>query len=120
KTTQVASGTGKPVKKPTQNRLTGYSLDPDHLGHHRVAPQIGDLRELLGATEQPLEKPKSLAQGRQTVVGFGQRMRQTFFQQTNPAAPMQIGPEGGRAGVRAELLVGKLDLDGLIGTLELN
>jgi hypothetical protein len=33
---------------------------------------------------------------------------------------MQEGPKSGRPGVRAELLVGEPDLNGLMGTSELN
>src|SRR5258707_14329051 len=54
------------------------------------------------------------------IVRFGQRMWQTYFQQGNPSAPMQEGPKSCRPGVRAELLVGELDLDGLMGAFELN
>src|SRR5216684_4207883 len=54
------------------------------------------------------------------IVRFGQRMWQTFFQQGNPSAPMQEGPKSCCPGVRAELLVGELDLDGLMGAFELN
>ncbi len=52
--------------------------------------------------------------------GLGERMRQTAFQQLDPAALAQEGPERGRARVRAESLVGKTDLDGLTRALELN
>ena len=78
------------------------------------------MRQLFGAAQQTLDKPQRLAQRRKAVVGLGQRMRQAFFQQANPAAAMQKRPEGGRPRMRAELLVGELDLDGLIGALELN
>src|SRR5438552_11959304 len=54
------------------------------------------------------------------IVRFGQRMRQAFFQQGNPPAPVQKGPKSCRPGVRAELLVSELDLNGLIGGFELN
>jgi len=54
------------------------------------------------------------------IVRFGQRMRQAFFQQGNPPAPVQKGPKSCRPGVRAELLVSELDLNGLIGAFELN
>src|SRR5439155_14037158 len=57
---------------------------------------------------------------RQMIVRFGQRMRQAFFQQGNPPAPVQKGPKSCRPGVRAELLVSELDLNGLIGAFELN
>jgi hypothetical protein len=45
---------------------------------------------------------------------------QAFLQQTDPAALAQESPEPRRAGTRAELLVGKLDLDGLAGAFEFN
>ena len=67
-----------------------------------------------------MHKPKRLAQRLKVIVGFGQRMRQASFQQPNPAAPVQKGPERCRPGVRAKLLIGELDLDGLIGAFELN
>src|SRR5882757_10163203 len=54
------------------------------------------------------------------IVRFGQRMWQTSFQQGNPSTPMQEGPKSCCPGVRAELLVGELDLDGLMGAFELN
>ena len=47
-------------------------------------------------------------------------MREAFFQQANPAAAVQEGPEGRRPRMRAELLIGELNLDGLIGALKLN
>src|SRR5829696_3342300 len=47
-------------------------------------------------------------------------MGQTLFQQSNPPAAVQKRPKGCRPGVRAELLVGELDLNGLVGGLELN
>ena len=47
-------------------------------------------------------------------------MRQRFAEQLDPAAAPQKRPERCCPGVGAELLVGKLDLDGLTGTLELN
>ena len=47
-------------------------------------------------------------------------MRQAFLQQGNPATPMYKRPKSCRPSMRAELLVGKLDLDGLIGTFKLN
>src|SRR2546428_2226379 len=54
------------------------------------------------------------------IVRFGQRMRQAFFQQGNPPAPVQKAPKSCRPGVRAELLVSELDLNGLMGGFELN
>src|SRR5437899_12239486 len=54
------------------------------------------------------------------IVRFGQRMRQAFFQQGNPPATVQKAPKSCRPGVRAELLVSELDLNGLIGGFELN
>src|SRR6266567_7217930 len=53
------------------------------------------------------------------IVRFWQRMRQALFQQSNPPAPVQKGPKSCCPGVRAELLVGELDLNGLIGGFEL-
>jgi hypothetical protein len=47
-------------------------------------------------------------------------MRQAFLQQINPTAPVQKGPKRGGPSLRTELLVGELDLDGLIGSFELN
>src|SRR6266436_3294355 len=47
-------------------------------------------------------------------------MRQALLQQSNPAAPMQKGPKSCCPRMRAELLVGELDLNGLIGAFELN
>ena len=76
--------------------------------------------ELLGPAQQPLDKPKPLAQGLEVIVGFRQRVRQAFLQQGNPARPVKEGPKSGRPGVRAEFLVGELDLNGLVGALELN
>ena len=78
------------------------------------------MRQLFGAAEQPLDKSQRLAERLQTIIGFGQRMWQAFFQQPNPSAPVQKRPERSRSGVRAELLVGELDLNGLVGALELN
>ena len=47
-------------------------------------------------------------------------MGQALFQHRNPAAAMQKRPESGRPGMGAEFLIGKLDLNGLVGALELN
>src|SRR6266404_6325356 len=47
-------------------------------------------------------------------------MRQASFQQCNPAASVQKAPKSCRPGMRTELLVAELDLDGLIGTFKLN
>lgn len=78
------------------------------------------MSELLGPAQQSLDKPKPLAQGLNVIIGFRQRVRQAFLQQWNPTRPVQEGPKSGRPGVRAELLVGELDLNGLMGALELN
>ena len=45
-------------------------------------------------------------------------MRQALCHQLAPAAPVEERPERRRPGVRAKLLVGKLDLDRLARTLE--
>jgi hypothetical protein len=45
--------------------------------------------DFLGPAQQALNKPKGLAQGLDVIVGFGQRMRQTCFEQPNPAASVQ-------------------------------
>jgi hypothetical protein len=47
-------------------------------------------------------------------------MRQTAFQQLDPATLAQEGPERGRARVGTELLIGEADLDGLARAFELN
>ena len=78
------------------------------------------MRQLPGAAQQVLQETQRLAQGRQAVVRFGQRMRQTTFQQADPATAVKERPESGRPGMRAEFLVGKLDLDGLAAAFELN
>ena len=47
-------------------------------------------------------------------------MRQASLQQTNPAAQLQERPKRGAAGVRAELLVGEVDLDRLAAPFDFN
>ena len=56
--------------------------------------------------------------GNERVVGGRLRVWQTTGDQLAPAALLQERPKRRAAGMRAELLVGELDLDGLTRALE--
>ena len=76
--------------------------------------------ELLRAAEQALHKAEHFRHRSQGVVRDRCRMRQTTGDQFAPTRLVQKRPERRRPRVRAELLVGKLDLDGLATAFELD
>ena len=74
--------------------------------------------EFLRAEQQALDETEHLGVRAERVVGDRFRVRQAARDPLAPAAKVQERPERRRARVRAQLLVGELDLDGLARALE--
>jgi hypothetical protein len=100
--------------------MRGSGIPHQPSGSVTISVRLRHVGHLFSSAEQPLDKCQRLAQRLQAVVGFGYSVGQASFQQPNPAAAVQKGPESRTPGMGTELLVGELDLDGLIAALELN
>src|ERR1035437_10275804 len=120
KAREVFAGAGEALKETRERRLAGHAFDAEQLRHHRIAPQVGDVRELLGPTEQALHKAEHFGQRRERVVRGRLGVRQALRHQLAPAALVQERPKRRCPGVRAGLLGGAIDLGGLAGALELD
>jgi hypothetical protein len=117
---EILPRAGEALEETRERRLARHPLDPQQGRHHRIAPQVGHVGEFLRPTEQALDETEHLGQRAQCVVGGRLRMRQAPGDHFAPATLLQERPKRRSARVRAELLVGELDLDRLAGALELD
>ena len=115
---EIAPRTGEALKETRERRLARHALDAEQRRHHRIASQVGHVREFLRPTEQPLHETEYFGDRLERVVRGRQGMRQALRHKLGPAAPVQERPERRRPGVRAELLVRELNLDGLTRAME--
>jgi hypothetical protein len=69
--TQVVARRSEPLKEARQPRLAGHARDAEQFRHERIAPQIGDGRELARVTEQAVHEGQRLFHRQQFVVGGG-------------------------------------------------
>ena len=117
---EILPRAGEALEETGEGRLAGHALDPEQRGHHRIAPQVGQVGEFLRAAEQALHKAEHFGERAQGVVRDRRRVRQATCDQFAPTAFVQERPERRRPRMRTELLVGELDLDGLARALELD
>jgi len=115
---EVLPGAGEALEETRERRLARHPFDPEQCGHHRIAAQVSEVGEFLRAAQQALDKTEHLRQRTQRVVGGRLRVRQATRDQFPPATLRQERPERRGARVRAELLIGELDLDRLARAFE--
>ena len=119
KTAQIASRTGEPLEKSRQGRLARHPLDPQHLRHHRVAPQVCHVRQLLGLGITILAQTQAPCIAVKDDCWIWAADAAGISLTMESSRPAKRTKTGGPS-MRTELLVGELDLDGLIGSFELN
>ena len=108
---QVVARRSKLLKEPRQRRLAGHPRNAQQFRHQRIAPQIGDVRQLAGVAEQTVQAGQRLFDGEQTIIGSWQPVRQGGGQLGHEPGRLQPAPEHRAARVRRQPLLRKADGD---------
>ena len=116
---QVFGRAVKIAQEARERGLARQALDLQDLGQERIAPQVRNAGQLVGPGHDPGDEPERDPSGIE-CIGAGAHMRQRPGERGAKLPQMQKTPEGRLSGLRAELLLGRADGDGLFARLELD
>lgn len=107
------------LEEATEGRLAGDPLDGQQRGQHDITAQVSDLGEFLGSGENAGQEAQAVFEGLITAAALLE-LREHAGQKIAEAMPVEEAGEGEEAGAAGNFLIGEADLNGFVGSLELN